>query len=148
MKTLLVPVDFSPVTESVIDHAVSLARALKGAITLLHVVQPPVSTGDFALPVEAVQDAINAGEKAGREKLAEYSRMLRTAGIEAESRVVHGAPVVMILEEAKRVKADYIVMGSHGHGKLYDLLVGSTASGVLKDAKCAVLILPPAERKG
>ncbi len=147
MKALLVPVDFSSMTDRVIDHAVSLARALKGGITLLHVVQPPVSTGDFALPVEAVQDAINAGEKAGREKLAGYSRMLREGGLEAEARVVHGAPVLMINEEAKRVKADYIIMGSHGHGKLYDLLVGSTASGVLKDAKCAVLILPPGGRK-
>lgn len=148
MKTFLVPVDFSAVMENVIATAVSLARALQGTITLLHVVQPPVVTGDFALPVEAVQDAINAGEKAAREKLSEYSRLLREGGLEAEARVVHGASVVMINEEAKRVKADFIIMGSHGHGKLYDLLVGSTASGVLKGAKCGVIILPPVERRG
>ncbi len=148
MKTFLIPVDFSQVTDSVIATAVPLARALQGTITLLHVVQPPVATGDFALPVEAVQDAINAGETAAREKLAGYSRMLRETGLESEARVVHGSPVVMIHAEAKRVKADFIIMGSHGHGKLYDLLVGSTASGVLKGAKCGVIVLPPVERKG
>ena len=53
-----------------------------------------------------------------------------------------GSPIFRIAEEAKALKADYIVIGSHGHGAFYDLLVGSTTSGVLKKASCAVVVVP------
>lgn len=142
MKTFLVPVDFSAVTQEVIDTAVSFARAFEGHVALIHVVQPPVVTSEFALPVDVLQEALSAGEKAAKEKMNGFAEMLREAGLTCNMRVVHGPPVAMIREEADRVKADYIIMGSHGHGKLYDFLVGSTASGVIKKAKCGVIIVP------
>ncbi|MEO8353471.1 MAG: universal stress protein, partial [Chthoniobacteraceae bacterium] len=43
--------------------------------------------------------------------------------------------------------ADMIVMGSHGHGSFYELLVGSVTSGVLRDARCPVLVVPAKEVK-
>jgi nucleotide-binding universal stress UspA family protein len=146
MKTFLVPVDFSAVTENVVDTAVGFARAFGGKVALIHVVQPPVVTSEFALPVEVLQEAIAAGERTAQGKLEAYTQMLRTAGIECGARVCHGPPVTMIREEAERVKADYIIMGSHGHGKLYDFLVGSTASGVMKKAACGIIIVPPADK--
>ena len=48
----------------------------------------------------------------------------------------------LILAQAKIEDADYIVMGSHGHTALYDLLVGSTTHGVLMRAGCPVVITP------
>lgn len=148
MKTFLVPVDFSAVTDEVIDTAVTFARAFGGKVHLIHVVQPPVVTSEFALPVEVLQEAITAGEKAGKEKLHAYVEIIRKAGLGAEARVAHGPPVLLIREEAEKVKADYIIMGSHGHGKLYDFLVGSTASGVMKKAKCGLIIVPPPDKHG
>lgn len=145
MKTFLVPVDFSAVTDEVIDTAVSFARAFQGRVSLIHVVQPPVVTSEFALPVEVLQEAMTAGEKAAAKKLDVFVQLFRNAGITCEARVVHGPPAAMIREEAERVKADFVVMGSHGHGKLYDFFVGSTASGVIKKAKCGVIIVPQAD---
>jgi len=55
-----------------------------------------------------------------------------------------GDPVTEILARARG--ASFVVMGSHGHGAMYDLLVGSTAQGVLRKAPCPVLIVPPARR--
>ncbi|MBA3849160.1 MAG: hypothetical protein C0502_04090 [Opitutus sp.] len=146
MKTFLVPVDFSAVTDEVIDTAVTFARAFEGRVNLIHVVQPPVVTSEFALPVEVLQEAMAAGQKAAQAKLEGYVELFRQAGIACEAKVAHGPPVTMIREEAARVKADYIIMGSHGHGKLYDFLVGSTASGVMKRAKCGIIIVPPADK--
>lgn len=142
MKTFLVPIDFSAVTDEVIDTAVSFARAFEGKVAMIHVVQPPVVTSEFALPVEVLQEAIASGERAAKAKLDVYVEMFRTAGIGCEAKVAHGPPVTMIREEAVRVAADYIIMGSHGHGKLYDFLVGSTASGVMKKATCGIIIVP------
>lgn len=148
MKTFLVPVDFSAVTGTVIDTAIEFSQSLGGSIVLLHVIQPPAVTGDYALPIEVLQEAASASEKSARGHLEKHEAKARAAGITIESVIRQGTPVHLIREEAAARKADYIIMGSHGHGKLYDFLVGSTASGVLKKASCGVIILPPADKQG
>lgn len=146
MKSFLVPVDFSAVTEKVIEDSVGLARAFGGSSTLLHVVQPPaVATAEYALPAEVIHEAMNVTDKAAREKLAAFASRFKSTGLACETVVLVGQPVAVILEQARKIGADYIVMGSHGHGKLYDFLVGSTASGILKKARCGVIILPSAD---
>lgn len=147
MKILLVPVDFSAVTEMVIEAALAQAKAFRGRVHLLHVIQPPVvGSGEYALPVEIVEEAVNSNKRIALQKLDGRLETFRGAGIECSAATVVGAPDRAILEEAVRVEADCIVMGSHGHGRLYDFLVGSTASGVIKRTKCAVLVIPPADK--
>jgi nucleotide-binding universal stress UspA family protein len=146
MKTFLVPVDFSAVTDDIVDETVDFARAFGGLVHLLHVVQLPVITSEFALPPEAIQGAVANAEKSAEKRLAKYVEMLRATGIEAHARVAVGQPVFAILDAAMEHKVDFIVMGSHGHGKLYDMLVGSTTSGVLKRARCGVIVLPPEDK--
>lgn len=146
MKTFLVPVDFSPVSDMIIDTAVSFARAFQGQVVLLHVIQPPIITSEYALPLEAVQATIQASEKSAANHFLAALEIFRQAGVTATSVIQQGPPVYAILEEATKRKADFIIMGSHGHGKLYDLLVGSTASGVLKGANCGVIVMPPADK--
>ena len=72
---------------------------------------------------------------------------LREAGLEAEAVEVGGIPTVQILEQAGALGADYIVMGSHGHGAVYDLLIGGTTHAILKRARCPVVVVP-ARRAG
>lgn len=64
MKIFLVPVDFSPVSEIIIDAAVSFARAFEGQVGLRHVIQPPIITSEYALPLEAGQATVQASAKA------------------------------------------------------------------------------------
>ena len=149
MKNFLVAVDFSAITARVIEDTEGLARALGGKITLLHVVPTPTSaTAEFPVPVEDIQGAIVVLNKDARDKLAEYAGKVGRDGLSCAAEVLVGDPVDLILEQARKSKADYIVMGSHGHGKLYDFLVGSTASGVIKRAKCGVIILPIEKKHG
>ena len=148
MKTFLVPVDFSAVTEKVIEAALAQAGAFRGRVVLLHVIQPPaVSGGEYALPVAVVEEAINSTRVGVRKKLEAFVEFFEDAGIDCTYDDAVGAPDRAILAAAKTFQADCVIMGSHGHGKLYDFLVGSTASGVLKHIKCAVLIVPPADKR-
>ncbi len=142
MKTFLIPVDFSAVSEEIVDTAVGFVRSFGGRAVLLHIIQPPIVTSEYALPVDALQAAINVSEKSADIRLSALAAKFRDTGLAVEAVVRHGPPVFAILEEAAKVQADFIIMGSHGHGKFYDLLVGSTASGVLKGAKCGVIIMP------
>ena len=54
--------------------------------------------------------------------------------VSGDSLQLIGEPVSMILEQAGKLSADYIVMGSHGHTALHDVIVGSVCAGVLKQA--------------
>jgi nucleotide-binding universal stress UspA family protein len=141
MKTILAPVDFSPVSESVVNVAASLARAFDGRIVLLTVVQPPVIITEYAGMLDVAQISA-AGEKNAARQLEALEAKLKNQFIKTECIQVTGSPVAMIVEEAEKNDADYIVMGSHGHTAFYDLLVGSTTHGVLKRSKCPVAIVP------
>jgi nucleotide-binding universal stress UspA family protein len=148
MKTILTPVDFSSATSRVVEAALELARAVEGRIVLLHVVQPPIVTSDYGLAMENVQEILAVSEKAAARQLSHLLDSLKAKGVEARVVQINGAAVSGILDSAAKLDADYIVMGSHGHTALYDLLVGSTTHGVLKKTPCPVLIVPPTKKKG
>lgn len=144
MKTILVPIDFSDVTPRVLEKATELARALEGRIVVLHVIQPPVNlSASDPILVENTARITAAAEKAADKYLERLEKgMLADFGAVRVQRVT-GAPVARIIDEAEKLSADYIVLGSHGHTAVYDLLVGSTAHGVLKRSSCPVIIVPP-----
>ena len=147
MKTILAPIDFSGVSDAVVNEAATLARALNGRVVLLTVIQPPIITSEYAPMMENLAEITAAGEKAAARKMAEIERRLQVDLIPAETIQVNGAPVAHIVEQAAKLGADYIVMGSHGHTAVYDLLVGSTTHGVLMRARCPLVIVPPKDAK-
>ena len=147
MKTFLVPVDFSPITDRVIASALDFARAFKGRVVLLHVVQAPViASAEYALPADVIQEAVTVSKNASQKKMAAYTEYFTKEGIPCTCQTLIGAPVPLIRDESAKPGTDFIIMGSHGHGKLYDFLVGSTASGVIKQSKCGVIIIPPLDK--
>jgi nucleotide-binding universal stress UspA family protein len=122
MKTFLVPVDFSAATDATLATAVNLAKACAGELVLLHVLGP---ADDYRL-VSSV----------------------REQGVAVSSRVLSGEAVEQIVAQARESCADAIVMGSRGHTAIYDLLIGSTTSGVLKAGVCPVLLAPMGKPAG
>jgi nucleotide-binding universal stress UspA family protein len=142
MKTILAPVDFSAASEAVLLQSIELARALDGRIVLLTVIQPPVITNEYAALMENIGEVMAAGERNAARRLAELEARVRAAQVPVETLQLNGPPVRNILEQAARLPADYVVMGSHGHTAFYDLLVGSTTHGVLLRAPCPVVITP------
>jgi nucleotide-binding universal stress UspA family protein len=148
MKTILAPVDFSPVTEAVLKEALLLARALSARIVLLHTTQPPVITSEYAPLMSDLDQVIALGEKAAEKNLTRLQTRLTAAGVRCDTLQLTGMPVSNIVAQAKKLAADHVVMGSHGHTAFYELLVGSTTHGVLTKVACPVVIVPaPKARK-
>ena len=143
MKTILTPIDFSPASDTVIEASIELATATVAELVLLHVVTPPVVASEYGLVMENVSEIVAAAEKASAKKLATLVGKLTARGLKVRSLQTISSPVESILTVAKKERACYIVMGSHGHSALYDLIVGSTTHGVLDKAPCPVLIVPP-----
>lgn len=145
MKTILTPIDFSDATDAVIGASVRLATATEAELVLLHVVTPPVVASEYGLVMENVSEIIAAAEKASAKKLETLIKEVSGQGLKVRSLQIISSPVESILTAAEAEQADYIVMGSHGHSALYDLIVGSTTHGVLDKAPCPVVIVPPAK---
>ncbi|MEO6567993.1 MAG: universal stress protein [Opitutaceae bacterium] len=142
MKTILLAVDFSPATKQVVSEAVKLAQATKARVVVLNVVQPPVVVSDYAPLMENIVDFISVSEKAAAKRLKKLKSEISLESVAVETQMTTGSPLVAIVAAAESLPADYIVMGSHGHTALYDLVAGSTTHGVLKRARCPVLIVP------
>lgn len=102
---------------------------------------PAIVTDLAPMVGEALQFTAEV-ERRARQHLHRLQKRLAEPRVTVETRCQQGSPVPLILAHAKELGADYIVLGSHGHTALYDLVVGSTASGVLKRATCPVVVVP------
>lgn len=142
MKTILAAIDFSPVSESVVQTATSLARATHAALVLLHVEAPEPEFVGYDPGPQTVRDSVAKEIMADHRKLHDMAESLRNEGMDATALVVQGATAEKILEEAQQHDSDCIVLGSHGHGSLYDLLVGSVCDAVIRKADRPVMLIP------
>jgi nucleotide-binding universal stress UspA family protein len=142
MKTILVPVDFSDVTARLIETAQTFATAFGSRVVLLNVAEPEPDFVGFEAGPPAVRINVARDFKAERQRLDDLKNQLATTGREVTALHIQGPTVEKILCEAEEHQAELIVMGSHGHGALYELLVGSVTQGVIKGAACPVLVVP------
>jgi nucleotide-binding universal stress UspA family protein len=151
MNTILSPIDFSSVSKGIVAESARLAQMIHGRVILLHVIQPLVHVDAYAAGFGAVLDDAGeynnvAAEKYSARHLARLRAFFQRRRIPAEVALVSGHPAKCIVEQAKKWEADFIVLGSHGHTAFYDLLVGSTAAGVLRRAACPVIVVPAFKR--
>jgi nucleotide-binding universal stress UspA family protein len=163
MKCILVPIDFSDVTQPVIDLARQLAKALGAEIHLVHVKELTAAATPGTLgyglagmsevapisgvPVPGFESMLqpipeNQGQKS---KLAKWQKEIADEGIKVSLHEPTGVVAEEILNQADELNADLIVMGTHGHGAMYNLLVGSATKGVLKHSRRPVLLVPAPE---
>ena len=147
MNTILVPVDFSDTTAPVLAEAQVLAKALGGDLVLLKVAEPEPDFVGFEPGPATVRVAVAHDYRAEHVRLDELKAQAAFGGLAVTALHVQGPIVEKILDMAADRSAAMIVMGSHGHGALYELLVGSITQGVLKGAKCPVVVVPAHGKK-
>ena len=146
VETILVPVDFSDVTDAVADAAMSIAGAFRSRVILIHVEEPEPDFVGFEPGPVPVASALPLLSRARHDQLERLRARLAGGEVPVTANYLTGPIVERIREEAKSARADLMVLGSHGHGALYNLLVGSVASGVMKHSDCPVLLVPSRAR--
>jgi nucleotide-binding universal stress UspA family protein len=139
IQSILVPIDFSPESLKALDYAIPFARQLGAKITVLHVVEP-VATPDFAYyPLMMENDKIIAAAKHRLEQLTASGKV--DASLVERTLVHNGAAFHEITKAAETLKADLIVIATHGYTGLSHVLLGSTAERVVRHARCPVLVV-------
>jgi manganese transport protein len=138
---ILVPLDHTASDQEAISNALSLARANKAKIILLHIEEGVASRlyGSMASTAEV---------KEGEEYLNEIADSLRAEGLETEIVVRHGSSPAREIElAAKELKPDLVIMAAHGHRGLKDLILGSTINRVRHRLKIPMLIVQEKDKK-
>ncbi len=145
LKRILFPTDFSECSRSAQEYACNLAEQYKAELHLLHVLQdvtPYVGSGGAMI---SVPDTYYVEQKHAAEDA--LSRLLPTewmAGKQVLYATRLGNPWVEIINYAKELEIDLIVIGTHGRSALMHVLLGSVAERVVRTAPCPVLTVHPA----
>lgn len=145
IQKILVPVDFSEASIGALPYASALAERFGAGLALVHVAEIPPNAGFDYIPAATVhEDMVKSAEKLleriQKEVFPEVGR--------SEAVVVSGTPYHEITRAAQRMKADMIVLTTHGRTGLKHILLGSTAERVVRYAKCPVLAIRQKAGKG
>ena len=144
MKTILFPTDFSKNATHASRYAEMLAKLYDANLVLLHVHHIPMvpqSNHSFE-----VRNAISLNEKGAKEDLDVFTNKFKeNSNLPVErisQRVEYGFPAETIVEIARSIKADMIVMGTKGASDIIDKWLGTHAQEVMKTAECPVFTIP------
>lgn len=136
LERILVPVDFSSCSLDALEYAAVVAQQAKASMVLLHVVEP-VSYGlDFTISHAGTREHVR---ETWTKRLEELASVLKITQVPVESQLRGGLPADSILDSAKTLRCDLIVMGTHGRRGISHTLFGSVAEAVLRKAHCPVL---------
>jgi nucleotide-binding universal stress UspA family protein len=152
-KRILVPVDGSPTSNKGMMEAIKLAKGNKSGtrarLRLLHVVEEYAAFSSPEIGVD-IGPLLDAMRRAGRKTLAGIERRARRSGVRPEAALAENFGVRVadtIVEQAKRWRADLIVMGTHGRRGIQRALVGSDAELVVRYSPVPVLLVPARGRR-
>lgn len=140
IKSILVPIDFSPPSKRALSSAGNFARQFKAKLTLLHVIEP-VGLPEFAAsyPLLVENDKLLAATKSELERLARAAQVPR--GSVEKILVRFGRSFHEITDAARTGKADLIIISTHGYTGLKHVVLGSTTERVVRHATCPVLVV-------
>ncbi len=144
MKTILFPTDFSGNAVHASEYAGMIAKRLNANVVLLNIYTIP-TISEYQLPNE-IENFINLNKRDAQANLAEFTKVfLKNTGLQPErvsTRVEYGYVSNKIVETARAMQADMIVMGTKGATDFLDRWLGTNAQKVMKNANCPVWIVP------
>lgn len=157
MQKLLAAVDFSRITDAILDQAATLAKTLDTKLWVLHVTSDETQAMSYettqyssyspefvGLPgdVQLARDLSAEEIKREHAHLLAVSSKLRNDGVDAQAILVKGDAAKLIIQKASDLDAGMIILGSHGHGLLHKALLGSVSESVIRHARCSIMIVP------
>lgn len=154
---ILVALDLSDASQEILRVVQTLTVGLSAKVWLFHVTEPSSGmveyTGslrneesDDRLDTEYARDQIARKFKNEHTALQKEAEKLKTPQVTVAARVVQGSAVEILLLESEKLAIDMIVVGSHGHGALYNMLIGSVSESILQQSSCPVLVVPTHDR--
>jgi nucleotide-binding universal stress UspA family protein len=143
LHTILAATDFSAPADVALAWAKAIAHAHGAKVELVHALDLPLVAAETVAPPAEFLDAIEA---AAKRRLQETVNRVFAEGCQVEARLTFGQPSSVILDLARELAPDLIVLGTRGLTGLRHLLLGSTTERVVQHAECPVLSVHPDNR--
>jgi nucleotide-binding universal stress UspA family protein len=143
---LLMAVDLSESTQTIVEKVEEINKEYPSKVWILHNAEPEPDFVEFKVDPLAARETLAKKFHNEHRQIQEIANRLRKAGLDATALLVHGATVETILKEASDLDVDMIVVGTHGRGAMYQLLVGSVSEGILRKSRYPVLVIPTHKR--
>lgn len=148
IKKVLIALDYNETSQKVAEQGFAIAKAMKAKIILLHVIfeQPiyysehPIDNSSYMYMSDLKVDITDDLKKIAQEFLNKTKKHLGDESI--ETILNEGEIAETILNTAKKMKVDIIVMGSHSRKWLENIIIGSDAEDVLKKTDIPLYIVP------
>jgi nucleotide-binding universal stress UspA family protein len=141
IKKVLVPIDFSDYSKSSLKYAVNFAKHFQASLILIYVVEPVIYPPDFSMGQIAIPAAGLEMDKRAKEELDKLAQKEISSDVSVQKIVKTGKPFIEIIETASEENVDLIIIATHGHTGVEQILFGSTAEKVVRKAPCPVLTL-------
>ena len=143
---LLVAVDLSESTQTIVEKVEEMNKEYPAKVWILHNAEPEPDFVEFKVDPLAARETLAKKFHNEHRQIQEIANRLRKAGLDATALLVHGATVESILKEASDLDVDMIVVGTHGRGAMYQLLMGSVSEGIIHKSRYPVLVIPTHKR--
>lgn len=147
IKRIVCPVDFSDFSRRALDHAIALARWYDAGVTVVHVYSAGVPSAMFAPGASAAAEPVvlsAVDPDAMRQQLTAFANVEGGGTIAIDVQLAQGTVWREIVSLADAVRADLLVLGTHGRSGFERLLLGSVTEKILRVAPCPVLTVPRA----
>ena len=141
IKRILVPIDFSETTRGVLEAAVSQAKAHGAEIVLLHVEAPEPDFVGYKGGPPSVRKSVSKEIHRDFRTLEVVESRLRKQGLRVKALMLQGPTVEKIITEARRAKADLLIIGTHGRSAIYRLFHGCISEAILRRSPCSILLV-------
>jgi len=140
IKKILLATDFSPASERAFSYATYFARQFGAEITLLHVIEPRISATLAGLPAEP--EFLEREMSSAKQSLRSLLDSARAEGVrETRSTIRAGTATDQIVEAARDLNSDLIVIATHGFASWRHFSIDGTAERVARAAPCPVLVV-------
>ncbi len=139
---IIVAVDLSEASNKVVEAARGVADLTGASVYVLHVVEADPEVVVSGIKPGATQNRIARDFPLEHKGVSALAEKLQDEGLDANSWLARGPGVVTTLKEADELEAGLIVVGTHGHGAVYDALIGSYSAGIIRRSKLPVLVVP------
>jgi len=142
-KKILVPLDGSDLSESVLEHVITIAKGCQVPEVVLLRVRKPLDNRVKSVLDPEIADELN---QAYYDEFANYlkaiAKKLEKKGIPVKTEVLTGKPAEEILKYSQNKNIDLIIMSTHGRSGFSSILFGSEANKILRQTKIPVLLKP------
>lgn len=148
MKTIIVPIDFSPVSINAANFAADMAVAIQGELVLVNIYNIPVAySGDVPLMMISV-DELKAGSEQKLEKISEGLQHITSGKIKVTSIARLGDTVDELENISNELKPFAVVMGTKEKGVLEKFVFGSTTLAAIRHLSWPVICIPQGREYG